>query len=227
MNDASDMLTPFKGTARLFPLPNLVLFPQAVQPLHIFEPRYRHMTKDALADDGMIATVLLQPGWEGTYNGEPAVHPIACLGRIVADKKLADGRYVLLVRGVSRVRIVEELKTGNPYRTAHVERIADMLTISPLECRHVRERLTTLLLPRCTGDDKERRQLQEMIDGETALGELCDMLSFRLPMPLEQKQQLLAQPDVGIRAEFLLSVLESLPVSGGSTRPFPPAFSAN
>ena len=56
-------LSDFAGTARLFPLPNLVLFPHVMQPLHIFEPRYRQMTADALAGDRLIAVVLLKPGW--------------------------------------------------------------------------------------------------------------------------------------------------------------------
>src|SRR5437899_8015135 len=104
---ASDLpeLDDFKGTARLFPLPNLVLFPTMLQGLHIFEPRYRQMTADALADDHLLAPVLLQPGWECHYQGNPAIHRVACLGKIIADQLLDDGRYNLQVRGLCRVRI--------------------------------------------------------------------------------------------------------------------------
>src|SRR5205085_1976564 len=96
------VLKQFSGMARLFPLPNVVLFPQVVQPLHIFEPRYREMTADALADDRLIAMALLQPGWEADYEGRPPIHPICCLGRIFAEKHLPDGRYNLLLRGLTR-----------------------------------------------------------------------------------------------------------------------------
>src|SRR5206468_10763458 len=100
MNDDHFALTHFAGRARLFPLPNMVLFPHVVQPLHVFEPRYRQMTADALAGDRLIALTLLQPGWEEEYEARPAVHPVACLGRVVADQLLPDGRYNLLVRGI-------------------------------------------------------------------------------------------------------------------------------
>src|SRR5579884_3720517 len=109
MSDDPGALTDFSGTARLFPLPNLVLFPYAVQPLHVFEPRYRQMTRDALAGDRLIAVVLLQPGWDVDYEGRPPVHPVACVGRVLAENKLEDGRYNLLLRGLRRVRILDEL----------------------------------------------------------------------------------------------------------------------
>src|SRR5205814_2607953 len=91
-------LDDFKGVARLFPLPNLVLFPTMLQGLHIFEPRYRQMTADALEDDRLLAPVLLQAGWEAHYQGNPAIHPIACLAKTVSEQKLDDGRYNLQVR---------------------------------------------------------------------------------------------------------------------------------
>ena len=59
----------------LFPLPNVVLFPNVFLPLHIFEPRYREMVADALASDRMIGMVLLRPGWEHDYEGRPPVYP--------------------------------------------------------------------------------------------------------------------------------------------------------
>ncbi len=102
MNDDSWALENFSGTARVFPLPNLVLFPHVVQPLHIFEPRYRDMTADSLADDNLIAMALLQADWESTGLERPPIHKVVCLGRIVANQLLDDGRYLLLIRGLSR-----------------------------------------------------------------------------------------------------------------------------
>ena len=66
----------------LFPLPNVVLFPNVFLPLHIFEPRYREMVADAIAGDRMIGMVLLRPGWENNYEGRPPVYPIGCSGLI-------------------------------------------------------------------------------------------------------------------------------------------------
>src|SRR5437868_12939738 len=97
---SSDKLTPDDGVIRLFPLPKLVLFPGAMQPLHIFEPRYRQMTADALAGDRLIAMVLPRPGWEKDYYGRPAIHTTACIGTITSDQRLDDGRFNILLRGV-------------------------------------------------------------------------------------------------------------------------------
>src|SRR5437588_755419 len=80
------------GTARLFPLPNLVLFPYVIQPLHVFEPRYRRLLADALAGDRLMAMALLKPGWEEDYQQRPAIHPVVCLGKIFKEERLPDGR---------------------------------------------------------------------------------------------------------------------------------------
>src|SRR3977135_4083932 len=92
----------------LFPLPNVVLFPNVFLPLHIFEPRYREMVADALTSDRMIGMVLLRPGWEGDYEGRPPVYPVACSGVITHVERLPDGRYNIVLRGLERVRIIEE-----------------------------------------------------------------------------------------------------------------------
>ena len=92
----------------LFPLPNVVLFPNVFLPLHIFEPRYREMVADALAGDRMIGMVLLRPGWEHDYDGRPPVYPIGCSGVITHVERLPDGRYNIVLRGLERFRILEE-----------------------------------------------------------------------------------------------------------------------
>src|SRR5947209_1146443 len=108
----------------LFPLPNVVLFPNVFLPLHIFEPRYREMIADALASDRLIGMVLLKPGWEREYEGRPAVYPIGCSGVMTHAEPLADGRYNIALRGVERFRIVEE-NHSRSYRRAIVEPVAD------------------------------------------------------------------------------------------------------
>ncbi|HEX3725489.1 MAG TPA: LON peptidase substrate-binding domain-containing protein, partial [Pirellulales bacterium] len=94
----------FSGRARLFPLPSLVLFPHVVQPLHIFEPRYVELLRDALEGDRMITMALLDRGWETNYEGRPAIAPVACLGRVVSWQAQPNSRYNLLLLGLCRVR---------------------------------------------------------------------------------------------------------------------------
>ena len=106
-DDLSFVPEQFSGRARLFPLPNLVLFPHVMQPLHIFEERYVEMFRDAIDADRLIAMALLQPGWENDYEGRPPIAPVACLGRVVTWQSQEDSRYNLLLLGLRRVRVVQ------------------------------------------------------------------------------------------------------------------------
>src|SRR5436305_13528267 len=103
----------------IFPLPNVVLFPNVFLPLHIFEPRYREMVDEALKGDRIIGMVLLRPGWEGDYEGRPPVYPIGCAGVITHAERLADGRFNIVLRGMEKFRIASE-DTAELYRVAHV-----------------------------------------------------------------------------------------------------------
>lgn len=108
----------------LFPLPNVVLFPNVFLPLHIFEPRYREMVADALEGDRLIGMVLLRPGWERDYEGRPPVYPIGSSGLVTHAERLADGRYNIVLRGIERFRILEEDRCRS-YRRAVVEPLAE------------------------------------------------------------------------------------------------------
>src|SRR5437588_1726053 len=81
----------------LFPLPNVVLFPRAVLPLHIFEERYKAMMAGTLGGDRQIAMALLKSGWEKNYHGKAALEPVVCVGRILTHERLPDGRYNFLL----------------------------------------------------------------------------------------------------------------------------------
>ena len=104
-------------TIPIFPLPNVVLFPNVFLPLHIFEPRYRAMVKDALASDRIIGMVLLRPGFESNYAGRPSVYPIGCAGLITHSEPLPDGRFNIVLRGLEKFRMTGEA-SGQPYRIA-------------------------------------------------------------------------------------------------------------
>jgi len=108
----------------IFPLPNVVLFPNVFLPLHIFEPRYREMVADAVANDRLIGMVLLRPGWEHDYEKQPPVYPIGCSGVMTHVEQLADGRYNIVLRGIDRFRILEE-DYRRSYRRAAVEPLAE------------------------------------------------------------------------------------------------------
>src|SRR3954451_15222395 len=110
----------------LFPLPNVVLFPRAILPLHIFEERYKAMAADAIADDRQIAMALLKPGWERNYYGRPTIEPVVCVGLILSHEKLPDGKYNFLLQGQRRARISREIAGVDvPYRVAELHPIEE------------------------------------------------------------------------------------------------------
>ena len=101
----------------IFPLPETVLFPHMVLPLHIFEPRYRRMVADCLAGPRVLAMALLKPGRGG--GRQPEIHGVVGAGVIVHEERLPDGRFNIALKGVARVAVEEELATDTPYRIVH------------------------------------------------------------------------------------------------------------
>ncbi len=104
----------------IFPLPNLVLFPEVTTPLHIFEPRYRAMVADAYKGDKVIGMVLLKPGWEADYYGYPEIYSLGCAGKITKLEALPDGRFNILLAGFAEFRVQAEIR-DRPYRQARVD----------------------------------------------------------------------------------------------------------
>jgi hypothetical protein len=110
----------------LFPLPEVALFPGVSRPFLVFEPRYREMVADALKGNRIIGMVLLQPGNEKDYEGRPPISRIGCAGVIQQHELLPDGRYVILLRGVTTFRVMSE-DQRRPYRLARVEAVPELL----------------------------------------------------------------------------------------------------
>jgi Lon protease-like protein len=223
-------LMDFGGIARLFPLPNLVLFPHVVQPLHIFEPRYRQMTADALAGDRLIALALLQPGWEANYAGRPRIYPVACLSRIAGEQRLEDGRYNLLVRGLARVRLSDELASAKLYRSAQAELLADDPGPGPATERRLRRQLARQVSASLGKQPEARDQIRKLLKGGCPLGIACDILAFALALDVHRKQELLETLDIELRTRRLLGFLKGYQADAPSVpveRRFPPDFSQN
>jgi Lon protease-like protein len=226
MNSAAAGLADFNGRARLFPLPNLVLFPHVVQPLHIFEPRYRQMVSHALAGDGLIAMALLQPGWEEDYEGRPGVHPVACLGKIVAHEQMEDGRFNIILRGLARLRIEQELSDTNLYRTAQAT-VLDEILASPPEEEALRKRLIAVAAEWLIDRPSVVSKIANELGKQLPLSALCDVLAFALPLAAESKQALLAQVDVQRRVQLLMETMTPSKPTEKKDRLFPPPFSDN
>lgn len=227
MLDDFAALDEFSGMVRLFPLPNLAMFPHVDQGLHIFETRYRQMTADALAGDKLITMVMLKPdeNWDQHYDGRPPVESTGCLGRIVAHERLADGRYNLRLRGLARLKIQREIADESKlYRLAEGEIRPDICPTDLNVITSLRRDLRKAVLSRCDPTGQTYTQLTALFDGETPLSVVSDLLGYSLPIPLELKQQLLETADVATRVRALA---EALGENGLKRRRFPPTFSEN
>lgn len=234
MSEFEEPLRGFRGKVKLFPLPNLVLFPHVVQPLHIFEPRYRQMVRDCLAEDRLLSMALVATRSGGGFFGDPPLHPVICVGKIFKEEQLPDGRYNLLLHGAARARIIEECEpAGKLYRSARVEVLEDIPPASQQTAAELRKSLGRIMTQWFSPQPDAVTQLRKLIKSELPLGTLCDVFSFALPIEIEIKQELLELVDVEERARHLIEEIRKLeppeqilpPPTG--RRKFPPDFSVN
>jgi Lon protease-like protein len=208
----------------LFPLPETSLFPGVSRPFLIYEPRYREMIADAMKGNKIIGMVRLRPGFEKDYEGRPPIYGIGCAGTIEEYEQLPDGRYVILLRGLTTFRIVSEdgapsvvskdgapsavSKDGapsgarKPYRLARIEAVPellkdeDRLALSTLRNRI--EKLLVTLLP--LGVDPPDASLED--------DEFVNIVAQNFGMPEATRQELLERNRVIERARALADLLD-------------------
>ena len=199
--EASTAMLP--PTIPIFPLPNVVLFPNVFLPLHIFEPRYREMVAEALAGDRIIGMTLLRPGWETDYEGRPAVYSIGCAGLITFSEQHDDGRYNIVLRGMQKFRITGE-DHSRSYRVAAVEAVAEDVTAEDREIvRSERRRLEALLVPQPEGRGVDSKVPPSMSDED-----LVNALAQYLDLEPVEKQALLEREGLVARCRSLIDLLE-------------------
>lgn len=190
-------------TIPIFPLPNVVLFPNVFLPLHIFEPRYRAMVGEALTSDRIIGMVLLKPGYEANYEGRPAVFEVGCAGLVTHAEKVADGRYNIVLRGMEKFRIIGEDET-RMYRLAHIEPLpeptpdADRAAI-----RQLRHRLEAILAAAIERGGRDPKFPPAVADDD-----LVNALAQYLELDPLERQALLEREGVLARCRALVELLE-------------------
>ena len=199
-------------TIPIFPLPNVVLFPSALLPLHIFEPRYRAMVTDALDGERLIGMVMLRPGWEPHYEEDPDVYPIGCAGFITHAEPLPDGRFNIMLRGLEKFRILDERPARDGverYRVARIESIKEVTSVTPAS-RDARHRLERLLARKLHKND------HDFIPKDVPDADLVHAIAQHLE-PLE-KQALLECNSLLERCEVLVELLEMRMMPQGKSR---------
>ncbi len=190
-------------TIPIFPLPNVVLFPQVFLPLHIFEPRYRAMIHDAIDGDRIIGMTLLKPGWETEYEHRPDVYPIGCAGLITHAERTGDGRFNIVLRGLEKFRVLGE-DGSKPYRLAQIEPIAELTGADLAELRSERRKLEHLILASGSEAAPAEAINPPSMPDEDFINSLAQYLQFD---PLE-KQALLEQPHALARCRAVIDLLE-------------------
>ena len=185
----------------IFPLPGAILFPRAQLPLHIFEPRYRAMVRDALAGDRLIG--MIQPREQSE---PPSLFETGCLGRIESVEELDDGRMNIVLEGLGRFRVIREIETDTPYRQVEADRsfYPDQEEDEPLH-----------LAQRAELEQEARRYADALgyaVDWE-AVSRLDDEMLVNgiaqiAPLDIGSKQALLEAPAVRDRCELLVQFMQ-------------------
>ena len=177
----------------MFPLPGVVLLPHAMLPLHIFEERYRAMTRDVLKGSRFIVVSRIVPG-EPESADKPAVQRIAGVGEIVMAHELPDGRFNLVLHGRARVRIDDELRDAEASLRALVGQLADAIP---------------------DGGDV----LRQVVAAQATPAELVDVLTAQLVGDPTLRQRLLETREVVRRIERVAAEVVALTGRIASPRP--------
>jgi len=204
----------------LFPLPNAVLLPHAVMPLHVFEPRYRAMTADALDSHGLIAMANFdgEVDRDAYYEGRPPLRPNVCIGYIERYESLEGGRYLVMLRGLCRAAIVEEVVGDQPYRQAMLEPIE----YPPAENEALEEeadRLRIALADPVLEQVEGLEPVRELFAKPVPTVGIIDLTISTVEEEPEARYAMLSEADARARAEWLLDRLERLRASMASSSP--------
>ncbi|TWU44538.1 Lon protease [Rubripirellula tenax] len=242
LDDITNLPDDFDSRVCLFPLPELVLFPHAMQPLHVFEPRYTEMLAESLASDRLIAMATLTGGIAAMPNQSPPIASTVCIGRIVSHADLGDDRHNILLVGAKRAKVVSELDAGRTFRIAEVDVNDDIYP--PIGAEHrldLKRSLLDAFAEIIPASQSVQQNLHELMAGQMGLGPITDIIAYTLPFEVEAKLQLLAEPDVDARARSLVRLLrkgavklhslsheeQSFKNDDPNDEKFPPKFSLN
>jgi len=193
----------------IFPLPNCVLLPGGLLPLHVFEPRYRELTRDCLAGHQLMAVARLRPGYQTSYYGRPPVYERCGVGRIICSEELPDGRFALLLRGVARVEIARELEQDRAYRLVEARMLDDRCEHKS-EATDLHRRLLQLCDRLAEVLEQGGPQLRDLVRAFDDPGTCADAIAAALVMDADARQELLEAVDPCSRLQRTLGHVSHL-----------------
>jgi Lon protease-like protein len=199
----------------MFPLPRVVLFPHASLELHIFEERYRAMTRDVLAGSRFLAVSLIAPG-ERETDDQPAVQRVAGVGEIVMAHELHDGRFNLVLRGRERIRIDEELPLERPYREIVATILPDLPALDGTDLRDADQSLRALIGQLADAIPEGGEVLRQMVAAQESPAALADVLAAALIEDASIRQNLLETREINRRLERVMAAVVAMTSRLGS-----------
>jgi uncharacterized protein len=216
MSEGETISVDFGKPMPLFPLAQVTLMPHAVLPVHIFEPRYRTMTRDVLQYNGQIAlAVYADAAWESERDDDalpPPVRPAVCVGQIVQHERLPDGRYNLLVQGVCRAQIVSELdpaEHGKPYRLARLKPVGVETEEDVMASE--RSRLTALFAGTSLRELREAKAIVgHLADEDVPTSAILELVTFSVLPDPELRYRLLAEGNALRRSAIIRTQLDAI-----------------
>ena len=198
----------------VFPLPEAVLFPRQILPLHIFEARYREMISDARKSHGRVAIALLKNGYEPLYFSKHApIHAHVGVGHIAAFEGLDDGKMNILLRGEVRALISEE-DQDRPYRMARIQPLTSRCSSSPEARATLKTQLCDAIREVAGEAPAACEELARLFEAPLSLGDLSDVIAGGLPISGDFRQKLLEELDVCKRVKLLLQRIRTLKSPG-------------
>jgi ATP-dependent Lon protease len=202
-NEPARSLADALSAIPVFPLPQVVLFPEALLPLHVFEPRYRAMVQDCLATHG--AMVVAQTIGGEDEHGRPRIAPIAGGGIVLEHEKLPDGRSNIVLLGQARLKL-EELAPDpcRPYRVARATILEDLPVSVP---GHDRMALVAAASMFASEVKKHDPHFTFKMPSKLDAAHVADTCAFQLVVDADARQAILAELDPRVRVEMVLSQL--------------------
>ena len=190
----------------VFPLSNFIIFPRTTVPLNIFEPRYIEMVDQSMKTNLLIG--MIQPKKSGELK-KPDLYKVGCAGKITSFNETDDGRYLIILNGICRFKIIDEINNDNLFRECEVK-YDDFSTDLDEKSEEIKFSDLNLIFQNLK--DLFKKQGYEINWKEyrkTKFDQTINTLSMASPFSLEEKQVLLESKDLNIRKEKLKEILNT------------------
>ena len=190
----------------VFPLSNFIIFPRTTVPLNIFEPRYIKMVDESMKSNRIIG--MIQPKKSGELR-KPDLHKVGCAGKITSFNETDDGRYLIVLNGICRFQITEEIKNQNLYRECEVK-YDDFSGDLNEKKNEIEFSDLKLIFQNLKGlFKKQGYEINWKEIEKQSLDQTINTLSMASPFSLEEKQVLLESKDLNVRKEKLEEILNT------------------